>query len=126
MKKELEDKLFEKYKTLFPNGRNIDPKESLLHYGIETGDGWFSLIDKLCIEILKVDSKCIAVQVKQKFGQLRFYTKDCNQEVFDLIMKAEKESSTICEICGEPGKLMELNGWLMTRCNQHKDLRKCI
>jgi len=43
----LENKLFKKYPKLFPKGRKVNPKESLLCFGFECGDGWYWLIDKL-------------------------------------------------------------------------------
>jgi len=43
-----------------------------------------------------------------------------SDRVFDLIDEYENKSFSICEICGDPGKLMG-HGWLMTRCEKHKN-----
>jgi len=121
MKKELEDKLFKKYPTLFPNGRNVDKMESLMVFGFECDDGWFKLIDNLCKDILKYKegNKVIVVQVKEKFGGLRFYTEGTSDEIYELIRKAEEDSYNICEICGEPGKNREVKMWYKTVCDKH-------
>ena len=125
MDEKLEQQLFEKYPTIFPGGRNVDPKQSLICFGLEVGDGWFKLIDKLCEDILKCDGgdKVVCVQLKEKFGGIRFYINGAPEEVHDLIMKAERDSFKICETCGEKGKLDEIKGWMVTICEKCKDKR---
>jgi hypothetical protein len=46
MKTELEKILVEKYPTLFKNYHG-DPKVTCMSFGIETNDGWYSLLDHL-------------------------------------------------------------------------------
>ena len=46
MTKELEDKLTEKYPTLFTN-RNAPPTTSLMCFGCECDDGWYRVLDHL-------------------------------------------------------------------------------
>ena len=89
-----------------------------LTFGIECGDGWFDLIDRLCKDIMRIDPTTVATQVKEKFGTLRFYAAT-RHEIFDLIDKAEEESETICEECGAPGKT-EGTMWLKTICKKCK------
>ena len=101
--------LIDKYPKLLGN----------LTFGIECGDGWFDLIDRLCEDILKVDPTTVATQVKEKYGTLRFYVSSAEDEVFDLIDEAEDASSEICEECGEPGKI-EGKMWFKTLC------KKCL
>lgn len=61
-----------------------------------------------------------ASQVKEKFGGLRFYMTMATDEMFDFIEEAESKSTTICEVCGEPGKTFN-DGWMVTLCENHKD-----
>ena len=89
-----------------------------LYFGVECGDGWFDLINTLCEDIIRVDPTAIATQVKEKFGTLRFYVSAAEDEVFDLIDKAECVSGSICEQCGEPGKRASNNMWLKTLCKK--------
>lgn len=61
----------------------------------------------------------IVVQVKEKFGGLRFYVQNACEEIYDLISQAEKCSYGICEICGASGRLMKTGPVVMTRCQKH-------
>jgi hypothetical protein len=85
------------------------------------GKGWSKILDRL------YDAKPRSVyvtQVKEKWGGLRFYVGSASGEFFDLIDAAEEESYTICEECGEPGKLREDLGWILTLCDEHYEQRK--
>lgn len=86
-------------------------------------EGWYTLLYKLCLEIDKeldnVDKREFTVtQVKQKFGGLRFYACGCNEEILELISKAEQDSYSICELCGKKGRIRP-SGWIMTLCTWH-------
>jgi len=63
-----------------------------------------------------------AVQVKEKFGTLRFYVYDGDDVIRNLIGEAERESERTCEICGAPGVLIRA-AWCATRCALHRDQR---
>jgi len=110
MKKELQDILFNKYDSIFSD-RNKSSDQTRMCDGICTGDGWFKLIDDLCADISMVANCgefCVtAKQVKQKFGQLRFYYRvegSCTvsaRRILDCIVSsAEERSVLICEYCG--------------------------
>jgi hypothetical protein len=76
------------------------------------GPGWAELINRLwdAIDTAKaqgLDMK--VVQVKQKFGTLRFYADrlmgpDIDTGLGELIREVEADSARTCEECGEPGK----------------------
>ena len=76
MDKKLEKKLVDKYPKIFKDYGG-DIRKTCMGWGMECGDGWFQLIDKLCEDIVNIiDDKTIdvtALQVKEKFGGLRFY-----------------------------------------------------
>jgi len=57
-----------------------------------------------------------AAQVKEKFGGLRFYMTCANDEIFNLIEKAETLSYKTCEECGKPGEERNV-GWIHTLCD---------
>jgi hypothetical protein len=86
---------------------------------IECADGWFHLINDLCVKLNDISPNVEVVQVKQKFGGLRFYTGGVTEEQYKLIQEAEEESYTICEICGLPGKRIVHNGWISVACENH-------
>jgi hypothetical protein len=65
------------------------------------------------------DPETYAVQVKEKFGGLRFYHSGCDEYTLGIEMTAGTLSSYICEICGAPGCLNDEDGWWSTRCDAH-------
>jgi hypothetical protein len=127
MKLELEQQLVSKYPELFKQyGGN--PQETCLAFGIECGDGWYNIIDTLCDAIQSevkwinrlwshFNYSCTAVQVKEKYGSLRFYyeftyaTGLSNEDFRHLTSSmdriggmttlAEKISAITCENCGD-------------------------
>ncbi len=77
------------------------------------GDGWS---DILCRLYDKLPKKTYVMQVKEKWGSLRFYIGTGSNRTFNLIAVAEKESETTCECCGKPGEIKVHNGWYLCRC----------
>ena len=95
---------------------------NLMAWGFMCGKGWFPLIEKLLDELQAIEDKeqygLQITEVKEKWGRSRVYIKGGTDEIFDLIDRAERESETICELCGKPGKLRRDAGcWIMTRCD---------
>jgi hypothetical protein len=60
----------------------------------------------------------VAVQVKEKFGGLRFYVQAATDKHYQYISFAESMSYRTCEECGSPGKTYT-DGWHMTLCDIH-------
>lgn len=73
---------------------------------------------KLDEETLKVP---VAVQVKEKFGGLRFYVQAATDKHYNYINFAESMSYRTCEECGAPGKTYT-DGWHATLCDIHADM----
>ncbi len=94
------------------------------NFYFECNDGWFPLIRKLCEDLAAFHIPDLkAVQVKEKFGGLRFYidpftapNKKIKEEVGRFIAKAEHDSYTICECCGDPGRRTAIGYYEATRC----------
>lgn len=123
MRRELENELFEKYPTIFPGGSDVDAQESLMCFGFACGDGWFDLIDDLCTEIEETGVDVTAVQVKEKFGGLRFYCRGGSEGVWSIIGKYEEKSFKTCELCGDSGEITD-TGWIKTLCNDCREERE--
>lgn len=62
------------------------------------------------------------IQIKEKFGGLRYYTNGAICEEFmGAIAFAENYSYHICEKCGDAGKLSFTHtGWAKTLCDKHR------
>jgi hypothetical protein len=108
MSRALDDRLCRSYPALYAQ-RNGDPSHTSMCWGFQTGDGWFGIIDALS-EVLTAQSEpdekrhLVAVQVKQKFGGLRFHV-EAEQHVRPALLMAEELSFRICEATGSPGRL---------------------
>jgi len=88
------------------------------------GNGWLGLIKELIEKLIEIGWDKRICQVKEKFGGLRFYPDELNDDGYSLIMEYEKLSYGICEQCGEPGELRKDIGWLRTLCENHYNERK--
>jgi len=122
LKEELELQLVKKYPNIFKQYRG-DMKQTCMAFGIECGDGWYNIIDKLCEKLSKYP-QVEAAQIKEKFGSLRFYIdapgieKEHVKEIYKIIEEAEIMSLGTCEVCGSPGRLRR-RSWLKTLCDTH-------
>lgn len=101
------------------------------YFEVACGPGWYPLIYALC--------KCIqehinsippteyafqVVQIKEKFGGLRFYAHNPDDFIVGIIDSACSFSSHICEECGDTGSLDTSQYWIRTLCEHHKENRK--
>lgn len=87
-------------------------------------DGWADLIYNLCKELNDLyvangwDVKEIEIlQIKEKFGGLRFYTGGLIEGGHDIINKYEELSFETCEKCGTHGEVRD-GRWIMTLCDE--------
>lgn len=102
--------------------------------GFAVGPGWWPIIESLCSNIQRhIDYKqeqkekyqrgdgctqVVAVQIKEKFGGLRFYYNGGDDYVYGLVNMAETWAEKSCEVCGSPGKSRSA-GWVRTLCDTH-------
>jgi hypothetical protein len=145
MKTELDTQLVEKYPLIFRD-RYGDMRETAMCWGIDTGDGWYQILDSLCGQIqhhidwsvqrrdwdLKWNKEnpdkerevrnpvpqVVALQIKEKFGGLRFYYNGGDDYINGLVNMAESWAANTCETCGSVGKIRGM-GWLYTACDEH-------
>lgn len=124
MKKELDEKLVEKYPKIFKD-RYGDMKETAMCWGIDCDDGWYWLIDQLCQSIqFSIDNdhpapeQVVAEQVKEKLGGLRFYVPKSSDQISGMIRIAQSMSYSICENCGSTENVTQTKGWIKTLCDK--------
>lgn len=122
MKSELVKRFYDRWPNWF-QGLTQSPMQSCLAFGFECGDGWFSLLWRLCEDIEKLNppEDFQVDQVKEKFGGLRFYIAFGNEEIFSLISKAEEDSYNTCEICGSTENVTSEGSWITTFCKKCRD-----
>lgn len=158
MTKELEKRLEEDF-PFMEKGKSLKEQEEAGRindiysaFGLECRDGWFDLIYGLCSEIMqaykeeKREIDLDVVQIKEKFGALRFYyafkgkSKTIHgfdfisdngvggvritpkgdgfgETISSIVRKYEKKSRHICEVCGNPGELRTDLRWILTLCD---------
>jgi len=144
MKSELQQELLKKYPQLFQQDLKIytgekpmeeelaelhSQKEMVLpiQFGFECGDGWFTLLDQLMHSIewhldpshtwpRKERLPFQIVQVKEKFGGLRFYFHGGDDYIHGMVSFAEALSYKICEHCGSTNNVTQTEGWIITLC----------
>ena len=116
----LENKLFKKYPKLFRQ-KDLSMQETCMCWGISTGNGWYWLIDNLCNCIqdyteANKKQQVEVVQLKEKFGSMRFYTNGADDIIHGMIWLAESMSYQICENCGSTKDIIHTKGWIKTLC----------
>lgn len=105
--------LKEKYPKIFENIH-------WANYGFP--ETWTDLIDNLCKEIqdycdLHDDFQVRCVQVKEKFGGLRFYVEESDSGIDEIIRKYEKQSIKMCQQCGCTDKeVFVVGSWIKYWC----------
>lgn len=150
MREELDSQLCAKYPLIFAD-RNAPMTQTCMCWGFSHDDGWYQIIDSLCgniqrhidwshknhdwdvkwnadhpdepREVRQPVPQVVAVQVKEKFGGLRFYYEGGDQQIYGMVRMAESWASVTCEECGQPGKFRH-GGWMRTLCDLHEEQRQ--
>ena len=91
----------------------------------EMPDGWKKAFgEMMCEEIYNALVKCNGLndyrieQIKEKFGQLRWYGYPSYKEVEEIIDKYSVLSENICIICGKPDVPMTGYDWVYPLCKK--------
>lgn len=82
------------------------------------GPGWEVLIASLIDDLFILGWDGTLMQVKEKFGGLRFYIGPASDAIHERIRQAEKQSVHTCIECGAPGKKRDLS-WILVLCDEH-------
>jgi len=106
---------------------NEDIKSVLSHFSdggpepcLDCGPGWNKIIVALNKVLQEAYPNYEVYQVKEKFGELRFYTNlpfweegESPSLAARAILEAERLSCITCEICGDPGVKGKISGVLL-------------
>jgi len=98
---------------------------SLNGIGLHLGEGWYTLVKNLMIELDKLGWDRRITGVKQKWAELRFsvgmksafYERNKN-EIEKLLEKYREAGEMTCEQCGKMGKARS-GGWITVLCREH-------
>lgn len=95
---------------------------------LDHGPGWYPIIVELDAQLAAVDPNYVVLQVKEKFGSLRYYVHtdltDRWGEFHALIEAAEDRSQRTCELCGAPGAVdRRMISRVRTLCDRCADRR---
>ena len=103
MNKENTEKLYKDFPELYKE-KDLSIQESSMAFGFQCDDGWFELIywlSKVISHFIEADKIDVTANtVKEKFGELRFYTNISHDYISGAVDLAEYLSRRICEKCG--------------------------
>lgn len=125
-------KLIEEYPFLLPRNRFSGKVDEDYDYSYteldmaETPNGWdlllLMLIEevKQCLDKVGYADEYRIMQVKEKFGSLRWYDDSAPKEIYDelrdIIGKYSVISEHICHSCGKPDSPVSKGAWIFTMC----------
>lgn len=89
---------------------------------ISVDEGWYQIVVDCDKELTAIDPNYQILQIKEKFGGLRYYMTPCDNtteeqrdRMYEVISKYEVKASQTCEATGRPGVLMKsTTGWFKT------------
>jgi hypothetical protein len=128
MKKELQEKLFNKYPKLFVR-KDAPKSESCMYWGISCGDGWYDLLDKT-LGVIQFhvdhsrDTQPELEQVKQKMGYLTIYMDGLDDFIRGVLTLASQLSVAICEDCGSTTLVRMRTGGIRAQCLACREAQK--
>jgi hypothetical protein len=140
MDDKLQDRLYKNYPKIFEQ-RKLPMTQTAMCWGVETGNGWFPIINLLCSN-LQWDTdrngypQVVATQVKEKFGTLRFYYTHAPSDNLitytdrqyghqdGMISFVEQLSAYVCEECGSNDKVTQTKGWIVSLCPKCMEVYK--
>jgi hypothetical protein len=137
MSPEKERAIFKRWPEWFPTAGDVRRSRMGERFCFWCGDGWYDIIFQLCERLeplvanLDDAAQFQVVQVKEKFGGLRFYVEGSSDEIEAVIESACELSRRTCEVCGKEvaslaqhGSLLRLpaNGLWNTLCSSCSEL----
>lgn len=88
------------------------------------GPGWSKIVLDLHHEMVKVEPEYKILQVKEKFGGLRYYTEPSTEAMRVLTLHAERKAWCTCYECGASGEVRPLGGGsFITLCDVCEAIR---
>lgn len=86
-------------------------------YMYDAPPGWSDLVAELESQLERIAPDTEVIQIKEKFGGLRYYATGASTEGQALIAQYEERSFRVCQVCGTEGRLRSDRGWWTTLCD---------
>jgi len=134
-----QQKIYRAHPRLYWLALAPEGERECMAWGLSVGIGWFPIIKRLSEQLdeiatrhgLSEDKWPRVVQVKEKFGQLRYVLRGGEgthgtpvwAEIVAAKNAAETESLSVCERCGAPGEMRQ-GGWIHVYCDHCEALYK--
>ena len=106
--------------------------------GFCIGEGWWPIVESLCgniqhyldwinknRETRPIVEQVVVMQIKEKFGGLRFYYEGGDEKVYGMVRMAESWADHTCEDCGNKAT-KKTTGWIKNLCNTHFEQREAV
>jgi len=81
------------------------------------GRGWYGLVKTLIEDLIRLGWDRGVLQIKEKYGTLRFYVTQREDRLLERIESAMELSARVCEECGGDGAWLDENGAMSTLCD---------
>lgn len=116
--------IFDRWPQFFLNRAHA--RLSGMDKGFRCADGWFQLIWDLCSQLQPLSAEFEGtqspfeiLQVKSKFGELRFAPNRRNNAIDSAIEATRQRSGHTCELCGNFGtRRPDSTGWWSALCEE--------
>lgn len=120
--------LIKKYPFLLPHNRWTDKVSDDYDFSYTELDamptGWRNAFGEKMCEELKAELDKVGfteqyriMQIKEKYGMLRWYDNGATEEMYAIIAKFEELSKRICIVCGAPATKVS-TGWVSPYCDK--------
>jgi hypothetical protein len=103
------------------NAYRIGEKPILNRRQFNVDNGWLGIIQRLFEELISLGWEKKFISVKEKFGGMSIFLENLPENGFKIVLDAEKETFSTCQICGEKGEQEKIKGWVYTLCKEHMD-----
>lgn len=82
-------------------------------------EGWDLVMESLIHDLLEMGWDGQIIDVKEKYGTLRFYTGPLTDKMHERVRQAEHQTAYVCAKCGSLANLTNRNGYISPRCKEH-------
>lgn len=103
------------------NGRRTGEPLIFERKRFTVGNGWLGIIERLFETLIALGWNKKFILVKEKFGGMSIFLDDLPENGLHFVIDADKETFSVCEVCGESAEQHKINNWVYTLCDTHRD-----